>query len=340
VKTPRFLVPFLAATALLSGGTAHASTLPRVGTATVGNDIGWPNCPVGMGIPERRTRGNPMPSASAKHVIIGLTNGPGFTPNPCLASQIAWVKARHLWTGVYSVISYPTAAQLSRYGGTGTLGDKLYRTGVAQARYNLANLHRAGLARVPMVWVDVEPVRGWPWSSSTARNNKVISGALAGYQAAGLRVGLYSYQYGWNEITGGRRQATMPTWVPLRPCTTASFSGGPVWLTQTTSGDQDINTTCPVMNGTPARPNPLTRYLGTVLRQGSRGAAVVALQRRLSLTADGVFGAKTRAKVIAVQQARHLPATGVVEDRLWRSLGAGTDVAGRPSLFPKAFAST
>ena len=29
-----------------------------------------------------------MPVDEARYVIIGLTNGPGFYPNPCLASQV------------------------------------------------------------------------------------------------------------------------------------------------------------------------------------------------------------------------------------------------------------
>ena len=327
------------AAALLTGGAAEASTVPTPGTTVSGNDIGWPNCPKGMGIPERPTQGNPMPPSTARYVVVGLTNGPGFTPNPCLAGQVAWVRARHLWLGAYSVVSYPTAAQLRAHGGTGDLATRLRRTGVAQARYNLATMRRAGMS-VPFVWVDVEPVRGWPWSSSTAANNAVISGVIAAYQVAGLRVGLYSYRYGWNEITGGRRQPTMPTWVPLQTCTTPSFSGGPTWMTQTTSGGLDWNRTCPGLAGTAARPSPLTPYTSTTVRQGSRGAAVTALQRRLGLTADGVFGPRTHARVVAFQQAKRLPANGVVESRTWRALGAGTTVAGAPSQFPKAFAST
>lgn len=245
--TPRVrlaaLVVSLAAAVLPAA--AEASKLPTVSSGVSGVDIGWPNCPKGMGIPQRRTQGNPMPPVSATYVVVGLTNGPGFTPNPCLKSQVSWVRARHLWLGVYSVISYPTAAQLQKWGGSGSLATRLRRVGVAQARLNLATMRSAGLAKAPMVWVDVEPVHGWPWSSNTTRNNLVLSGVISAYQVAGMRVGLYSYKSGWQEITGGRRQPTMPTWVPLRPCSTASFSGGPVWLTQTTSGSRDLDRTCP-----------------------------------------------------------------------------------------------
>lgn len=230
---------------LATGGAAESSTLPARGSAVAGADISWPNCPPGMGIPQRRTLGQPMPPAGSRYVVVGLTNGPGFTPNPCLARQVAWVRARHLWLGVYGVVSYPTAAQLKKYGGTGTVATRVRRVGVAQARFNLATMRKAGLAKAPMAWVDVEPVKGWPWSASTAANNALVDGALAGYRAAGMRVGLYSYKYGWTQITGGRRLPTVPTWVPMSTCSRASFSGGPVWLTQTTSNGSDLNRTCP-----------------------------------------------------------------------------------------------
>src|SRR5690349_13765701 len=35
-----------------------------------GADISWPQCPKGMGIPEKRTLGAPMPTAAAEFVVI------------------------------------------------------------------------------------------------------------------------------------------------------------------------------------------------------------------------------------------------------------------------------
>ena len=325
---------------LLTAPALRASTLPPKGHSVAGADVSWPNCPRGMGMPGRRSPGNPMPPAGSKYVIVGLTNGPGFFPNLCLARQVAWTKARHLWLGAYSVVSYPTTAQLKKYGGQGPLLTRVRRVGVAQARFNLATLRRAGVARVPMIWVDVEPVRSAPWSASHAANNALINGALAGYRAARVRVGIYSYRYGWQEITGGRRLPGIPTWVPLSTCSARSFSGGPVWMTQTTSHDSDLDRTCAALSGTGPHRHPLTRYARTTLRTGARGAAVVALQKRLALKADGAFGPRTKGKVVRFQRARRLPATGVVETRTWRALGAGTMVPGKRSRFPALFAST
>lgn len=64
------------------------------------------------------------------------------------------------------------------------------------------------------------------------------------------------------------------------------------------------------------------------LRQGSRGAAVADLQRRLGgLTADGVFGPMTRRAVVAFQASRGLAADGVVGPRTWGALAGRTVVA-------------
>lgn len=60
----------------------------------------------------------------------------------------------------------------------------------------------------------------------------------------------------------------------------------------------------------------------TVLQLGSRGAEVVYLQRRLHITADGVFGRQTEAHVIAYQKRHSLRRpNGIVGPATWTSLG-------------------
>ena len=246
---PRGVV--LAAVTCLLGGLAVVSQPASAATYTEGADISWPNCPKGLGIPERPTLGLPMPVSTARFVVVGLTNGPAFTPNPCLPSQLAWARERSMAVGAYAVTTYPTAAELARYGGSGTRGQRLRRVGKAQVRFNLARMKAVGL-QAPLVWVDVEPSAGRPWASHR-RNNALIDGVLAGYRAAGVKTGLYSYTYGWNEITGGRRES-LPTWMPAgrsgqaearSRCAGPSFSGGPVLLAQWVDGDRDRDVTCP-----------------------------------------------------------------------------------------------
>ncbi|MER5428512.1 peptidoglycan-binding protein [Streptomyces sp. NPDC002588] len=74
-------------------------------------------------------------------------------------------------------------------------------------------------------------------------------------------------------------------------------------------------------------PNTWAKLIVTV-RTGSRGNAVKAAQRQLTdngyaLTADGVFGSGTAAKVKAFQRAKGLTVDGVVGTNTWAKLVSG-----------------
>ena len=68
--------------------------------------------------------------------------------------------------------------------------------------------------------------------------------------------------------------------------------------------------------------HPLLPYWNTVLRRGSHGAGVVALQKALRITADGSYGPATEAAVKAAQKASHLAQTGVVATLTWKAVEA------------------
>jgi cell wall-associated NlpC family hydrolase len=62
--------------------------------------------------------------------------------------------------------------------------------------------------------------------------------------------------------------------------------------------------------------------LGSVnLSRGSRGAAVVELQRELGIASDGIFGAQTERAVISFQRAHGVPTTGLVGPLTRAALG-------------------
>jgi peptidoglycan hydrolase-like protein with peptidoglycan-binding domain len=68
--------------------------------------------------------------------------------------------------------------------------------------------------------------------------------------------------------------------------------------------------------------HPLLPYWGTVLKSGSKGTAVVALQKALRIKADGTYGATTVTAVKALQKAAKLTQTGVVGTVTWKAVEA------------------
>jgi peptidoglycan hydrolase-like protein with peptidoglycan-binding domain len=77
----------------------------------------------------------------------------------------------------------------------------------------------------------------------------------------------------------------------------------------------------PAAKPTVAHPE-LTRHKHLTISYGSRGSAVVALQRRLKVTASGWFGPQTRTAVQRFQRSRSLWVTGRVAPPTWKALGA------------------
>ena len=224
----------------------------------LGADIGWPQCPRGLGIPQRRTLGLPMPDASARFVVVGLTNGPGFTANPCLDAQVAWIRSHHVLAAAYAVVSLPSAEQVAEHGGRGPFdaGTRLGRladAGYQQALFAVTLMRRAGLDP-PTVWLDVEHVPDFEWSGDREANAAVVQGAAAGYADAGYRVGVYSTPSIWADVVG-RLALGLPEWRPAGESSRAAalarcgadwrVQGGPAVLVQWVDGSRDRDVTCP-----------------------------------------------------------------------------------------------
>jgi hypothetical protein len=282
------LVSVLAAAAVASSGlpTATRSTSPAEpdgsagrlagkvtrlleGKATLGRDISWPNCPKGMGIASRRTEGKPLPPASSRFVVIGLTNGPAFNPNPCLAEQVEYAESLHMWTAAYAVVTYPTTGQLEEFGDQGPYdatdrAGRLRNTGYVQALENVQSMRGAGLDS-PVVWLDVETVRRpAPWSADVTANRAVLEGSMRAYRAAGFQLGVYSTPYLWRAVVGPVRYR-LPEWrtagrqdrtAALARCVGPTVQGGRAVLAQWYDLEADHDTLCP---GRPTR-QVLARY--------------------------------------------------------------------------------
>lgn len=227
-----------------------------------GADASWPNCPKGMGIPSRKTKGLPMPKKEARFVILGLTNGPGFYPNPCLESQVQWARKRGIYVGTYAMTTYPKPAQYRKYSSTGPWEptskiSRLRNAGYNQAMFNLATMDRVGLTK-KFIWVDVEPYPVAPWTTNRTWNKAVLDGVLRGYRDAGLSIGFYTSPGPWRDIIGGARYG-LPEWRTAgghpwsntnyssarRMCSVTPVQGGPILVAQWWDTKRDYNLLCP-----------------------------------------------------------------------------------------------
>ncbi|MDT0203492.1 hypothetical protein [Nocardioides sp. AE5] len=232
---------------------------------TYGADISWPQCGKGVGpIKERQGLGMPMPLPEWKFVVIGLTNGPAMTRNPCLAEQLAWAKQTDVLVSTYAVATYPSAEQLAKYGDQGpydssTQEGKLSNWGYAQGIFNLTTLYELQIP-VPGVWIDVEPVPSPPlvaWSKDTDANAAVVRGIARAYRENDYRVGVYSTPNLWRTVVGNLRLG-VPEWraagqtseqEAVKRCRGESIQGGEAVLGQWVEDRRDRNVTCPFQVG-------------------------------------------------------------------------------------------
>ncbi|HVK29432.1 MAG TPA: hypothetical protein VM575_13915 [Nocardioides sp.] len=240
------------------GSQPTSDIAPRDGDV-LGGDVSWPQCPKGTGIPQKQGKGLPMPLPSAEYVVLGLTNGPGFTPNPCLADQVQWAKDNDVLVSVYAVSSYPDAATLEDEGANGpydastTIG-QLKNVGYAQARFNIGTMATVGLLS-PIVWIDVEPVPDFEWSGNLRANAAVIEGVARGYVDAGFRIGVYSTPSLYERVVGDFDLGGVPEWRAAGQTSKAealnrcgddwSIQGGTAVMGQWVEDQRDQNVTCP-----------------------------------------------------------------------------------------------
>ena len=130
-------------------------------------------------------------------------------------------------------------------------------------------------------------------------------------------------------ITGVLDKATWAKLVPTPPApatrpsvttpVTATHTPTPAPAPKPSSAQAPIRTVVK----TPTAPAATTRYTAykkVVLRQGSKGAAVVALQRSLKVTPDGDFGPRTRSALVTFQRLQRISPNGVADRLVWDRL--------------------
>ena len=304
----RLLVQSVLASLALLISTLVTPVMAQAATLS-GHDISWPQCSSAQG-----GFGLPLPPTSSQFVVLGLTKGLPFTENPCLNSQLAWVRTNSKPAQAYTMAAFPTASQVASYQSSGpwsaaTRAGLLSNVGYAQATFAVETMARNSF-RPGMVWIDVEPRTAQPWPTANAaeqlENRYVIEGLMRGLRDAGYSYGLYSFASGWASITGAWYLPGVPVWAtagrldyPTEAqdrCVQPSFSGGRVYLSQWYDDVRDYDITCSPYEFT-AIPMPgSAQSLGTADFNGDWNNDVlarVAATNQLRLfpgTGRGTFG--------------------------------------------------
>ncbi|WP_270886452.1 peptidoglycan-binding domain-containing protein [Pedococcus sp. 5OH_020] len=120
---------------------------------------------------------------------------------------------------------------------------------------------------------------------------------------------------------GPKTEAAVKAFQSRRNLPATGIVGPTTWAALMTASSAGSSSTASRSTTTPRTSTPYTALMSTVLRAGSRGAAVKTLQRALGgVAVDGAYGARTVAAVSAFQKAHRLPTTGVTDAKVWQAL--------------------
>jgi hypothetical protein len=169
-------------------------------------------------------------------------------------------------------------------------------------------------------WLDVETSNSWQTGATgQAMNVAVLQGMVAALQASGATtIGVYAVTDQWDDITGGTSATTaglagLPNWVPgagtlagaQANCSSISFTGGTVTLTQFTPSNLDDDYACGAPSSTPA-PAPVQIYGSDAIATSiavsqqefpSAGSAKAVVLARSDFFSDALAGGPLAAAV-------------------------------------------
>lgn len=254
---------------------AHAYT-PWPGA--VGNDISYPQC--GMSMPKNPVFGivgvnggraftaNPCLRQQLAWAKRAQNRGPAFyanTGNPGPAYTRRWPIGQT--SPRVCRASNPNASACAFDYGWNAAKHSFSTAVDAVQKLNGVSRWEARMrtAAVPW-WLDVETMNSWqtlqkgygPTFQSKLNDTNALLGAVRALWDEGItRVGIYSTSFQWKQITGGSEFtrwyfSSNPVWLAgytseahaRRGCADASFTGGPVQLTQFLQKGYDANVRC------------------------------------------------------------------------------------------------
>jgi hypothetical protein len=182
--------------------------------------------------------------------------------------------------------------------------------------YNYGNARRVGVMYIiwnNKIWRAYDPVGGWKPYKNCASLPKVSSDTYCHRDHVHISL---SWEGAMKRTSFWSKRIAGPEYGPcrVRDLNWAASYAAARWSRCTRYSQVSA----------PARASTLLKSLtacsGQVLRVGSQGAGVKAVQQALRTTANGTFGTGTKAAVVKWQKARGIPADGVVRASTWRAL--------------------
>jgi hypothetical protein len=195
-------------------------------SGTVGTDLSWPNCSSTL-------------TSLGQFGVIGVTDGAGYSSNPCMASEASHYSNVSLyvntgWDSSSSHVNtkYPYVCSV------GNMNCLAYNYGYNAGLYAFNAASANGLHSSTW-WLDVET--GDTWSTNTTQNRNSLQGEHDALVASGVRnIGIYSTTYQWDSLTGTWLN-NWPSWGATTVqtatqaktyCSGHQFTGGSTWLIQ------------------------------------------------------------------------------------------------------------
>jgi hypothetical protein len=205
---------------------AVALASPLYPTGTTGYDVSWPNC-------------SATAPRNPQFGIVGVSDGTGYSQNPCLVQEAAWFPSINLYVNTgwndQSVYLNPNSPRVCAAGDQNCLAYNYgYNAGLYALTYaNSQNVHASAW------WLDVETSN--TWNSDVTQNQNSLQGEHDALVANGVTtVGVYSTTAQWTSVTGAWSN-NWPSWgattwttakQALTYCTGHQFTGGPSYFMQ------------------------------------------------------------------------------------------------------------
>jgi hypothetical protein len=236
----RIIVPILSFLVLLMLSGSTAAALGSYVSGSVGEDVSFPNCNETIG--------------QSSFGIVGVTDGLGFSQNPCLSQEASNFSSSNL--SLYVNTGYPGKNYGLKYQNfpmactKSDLSCLAYNYGYNAGEYALRAANAAN-AKSATWWLDVETANSW--TNQSAQNRQSLLGEFNALSQGGvLTVGVYSTTTQWNGITGTWHNAWpswgATTWTTRQQaatyCSGHEFTGGPSLLMQFVSGPLDQDYAC------------------------------------------------------------------------------------------------